>query len=153
MKKTPLISHDAAQRSLEDALRLRVGSGKRFSFDSLEDATGIPSRTLRSYAGEGATPGLHALLSLFAVLGPSFTSDVLAETGQAAQPTSEADADYMGALSLFGSATSQIAEAMADGKIDHRERAEIRAFMKDLIEAVQPLAQDETTIPIKGVVT
>lgn len=153
MKKTPLISHDAAQRSLEDALRLRVGQGRRFSFYALEDATGIPARTLRSYAGEGATPGLFAFLSLCAVLGPSFTSDVLAPCGQSACATEESEADYMGALAVMGEGVAMLAEALSDGKVDHRERAVIEEFFKGALEKFQPLSQSDKAVPLKGVVS
>jgi len=140
MSNSPIIPHDLACRVIEDALRLRVGRGRRFSFAGLSDATGIPTRTLESYV-QGATPGLAALLSLCSVLGPSFTSDVLGPCGQAARDGSTDDAEHMRVLAALGGLTAQIAEAVADGHVDHREAAALRPAAQRLIEVLEPLAR------------
>ena len=140
MSKGTIIPHDLAARRIEDALRIRVGRGRRYSFSALSDATGIPTRTLESYV-QGATPGLCALLSLCAVLGPSFTSDVLAPCGQVA---SEADPDapeHMRVVSMMGGMVAAVSDALADGHVDHREAAELRHMAQELIQALQPMAQ------------
>ncbi|MEL7398023.1 MAG: hypothetical protein AAFN44_16810 [Pseudomonadota bacterium] len=151
MKNKPIISQDTAIRLLEDALRLRVGRGKRFSFEALEEGTGVPSRTLRSYAGEEVEPSLSNFLCLCAALGPSFASDVLAPCGLSAQSTEAAEADYMGALALMGEGVAMLAEALADGRVDHRERAIIEEFFKGALEKFQPLSQSDTAVSLKGV--
>jgi hypothetical protein len=152
MKNKPLVSHDAAQRALEDAMRIRVGFGKRFTFSQLEDATGIPERTLRSYCGEGATPGMNALLSLFAVLGPSFTNDILALTGQTAQPSSAADPEHMRIIGMMGTLTAMLSKSLEDGHVDHREEAQMRPFAQELMEILDPMSRPdcENVIPHKG---
>ncbi len=152
MKKSLLISHEAAQRALEDALRIRVGQGKRYSFDSLDDASGVPSRTIRSYAGEGATPGLAGFLSLCATLGPSFTSDVLSLAGQSAASADETDPEHMRTLEASGEFIATLSKALGDGKVDHREAAQMQPLAQALIELLQPIAQPDTIIPVRGAI-
>lgn len=140
MSNGPLIPHDVAARSIEDALRLRVGRGKRYSFPALSDATGIPLRTLESYV-QGATPGLSALLTLCSVLGPSFTSDVLRPCGQVAREGSPDDAQHMQVVASMAGLTGMIADALTDGKVDHREHAQMQPVAAELIDALEPLAR------------
>lgn len=147
MKNEPIIPHDLAARVIEDALRLRVGRGKRHSFAALSDATGIPTRTLESYV-QGATPGLSGLLSICAVLGPSFTSDVLGVCGQSARDGREDEPEHMRVLCELGRLTTMIADAVEDGHVDHREAAEIRPVAQALIEVLEPLARADNTVPM-----
>lgn len=140
MSNGPIIPHDLAARRIEDALRLRVGRGRRHSFVALADATGIPTRTLESYV-QGATPGLSGLLSLCAVLGPSFTSDILAACGQVASEADPDAPDYVRAMGKMGDMVSTVSAALADGHVDHREAAQMRPVAAELIEALQPIAQ------------
>lgn len=144
MSKGTIISHDDAARRIEDALRLRVGRGRRYSFAALSDATGIATRTLESYV-QGATPSLANLLTLCSVLGPSFTSDVLAPCGQVARDGSAEEPQHMQVVGVMSQLTGMIAEALADGHVDHRERAQMQPVASALIEAVQPLATGART--------
>lgn len=152
MSKSTIIPQETAASAIERALRIRVGRGKLYSYQGLSEATGIAVRTLESYV-QGSTPGLGALLSLCQVLGPSFTSDVLSPAGMTAQPASESEAEHMRVVGLMGALTAEIAEAQADGHIDHQERARMRPFAQQLSEALHPLTQDEAAIPLRGVVT
>lgn len=140
MRNDPLIPHDLAARRIEDALRLRVGRGKRYSFASLSDATGIPARTLESYV-QGATPGLNCLLSMCAALGPSFTSDILGLCGQSASDANTDAPEHMQIMAGSAAFVSQMAEALADGHIDHREAAQLRTHAAALIEMLEPMAR------------
>lgn len=140
MSNGHIIPHDLAARKIEDALRLRVGRGKRYSFAGLSDATGIPPRTLESYV-QGATPGLSALLSLFAVLGPGFTSDVLSACGQSASTCDNDSPEHIKVMSMMGAMIAKTSDALADGHIDHREAAELRPMAAALIELLEPIAR------------
>lgn len=153
MRNGILISQEDAARRMEDALRLRVGRGRRFSFPALSDATGIPTRTLESYV-QGATPGLAALLSLCAVLGPAFTSDILAACGQTAQEASHDEPEHLRVLGALGGLIAQISEAVADGHVDHREAAQLRPMAAQLIEILEPLAHATggTNVQLRGAV-
>ncbi|SOC13848.1 hypothetical protein SAMN05877809_10725 [Rhodobacter sp. JA431] len=135
------IAKDDAARRFEDALRLRVGRGKRYSFDALSDATRIPTRTLESYV-QGVTPPLHAFLSICSVLGPSFTSDILAACNQAAHEVNPGDPEHLRVVASLGELVTQISMAVADGYVDHREAAQMRPIAARLIELLEPLALD-----------
>ncbi|WP_138069808.1 hypothetical protein [Sulfitobacter sp. EhC04] len=139
MSKSPLVPHDLAASRIEDALRLRVGRGRKHSFPALSDATGIPTRTLESYV-QGATPGLSALLSLCAVLGPSFASDVLSVCGLSASEATTDQPEHMRVLGAMGALIHSVSEAVADGHVDHREAARLRPMAAELIEILAPIA-------------
>jgi hypothetical protein len=149
MEKKPLISQDMAERRIMDALHLRVGRGRRYSFASLSEATGIPERTLRSYV-DGTTPPLHAFLSLGAVLGPGFVSDILAEIGQTASDIEAQAPDHMKVLTAGCGFVAMLSDAMADGKVDHREAAQLRELAAEFGRMVESLARVETgAVPFK----
>lgn len=152
MSNSPLIPHDLAACAIEDALRLRVGRGRRYSYAALADATGISQRALESYTAQGSTPSLAGLLSLCAVLGPGFASDILGLAGQTVSAADDAEAEHMRVLSSMGQLTSQIAQAVEDGHVDHREAAQLRPLAQSLIEMLEPLARDAKTVPLRGVV-
>ncbi|QQA43938.1 hypothetical protein [Pelagovum pacificum] len=130
-------------------MRLRVGRGRRYSFAGLSDATGIPTRTLESYV-QGSTPGHAALLSLCSVLGPSFTSDILAVCGQSAKDGSTDDPEHMQVLGALGSLTAKLADAFADGHVDHREAAALRPAAQHLMEVLEPLTRDPAKVTTLG---
>lgn len=140
MSKITDITQEAAARRITDALHLRVGRGRRYSFGALADATDIPQRTVESYV-QGATPGLHNLLRLFVALGPSFTSDVLSLCDQSASSTSADDPEHMQIMSASGALVAQMADALADGHVDHREAAQLRGHAAALIEMLEPMAR------------
>lgn len=141
MKNEPLISQELAHRVISDALALRVGRGKRHSVQGLSEASGVPSRCLESYRDGSATPGLSYLLCLFSALGPSFTSDVLAACGQVAHSADNDDPAHMQTVTLMGELIAKISDALADGHVDHREKAVMRPTAQALIEALQPIAR------------
>ena len=140
MSNKQLISQEVAARTVEDALRLRVGRGRRHSFDGLAEASGIPLRTLESYV-QGSTPGLGNLLTLCSLLGSGFTSDILRCVGQAAR---EADPDaphHARALTALTAVAAQLAAALEDGALDHREKAQLRPAALNLIALLDPIAR------------
>lgn len=140
MTNASVIPQDLAIQKLEDALRLRVGRGRRYSFAALSDATGIATRTLESYV-QGASPSLGNFLSLCAVLGPGFTSDVLALTGQNAKEGTLDDPEHMRVLCCLTGFSAQLAEAVADGYVDHREAAQLKPVAQEVIELLEPIAR------------
>lgn len=140
MENRPLVSQDTAERHLMDALSIRVGREKRYSFRSLSEATGIPERTLRSYV-DGTTAPLHAFLTLCRVLGPTFASDVLDAAGMTAKLCVPEDAEYMPTLAASCTFSAMLSDAFADGKVDHRERAQLQPVAASLIDMLEPLAR------------
>jgi hypothetical protein len=148
MKNGSIIPQDLALQKLDDALRIRVGRGRRYSFASLSDATGIATRTLESYV-HGASPTLANFLSLCAVLGPGFTSDVLAVSGQSAKEGTLDDPEHMRVLCHLTSLSAQIAEAVADGYVDHREAAQLKPIAQQVIELLEPIARGRSAAAMK----
>lgn len=142
MKYEPTVPQESAHRRIRDAVSLRVGRGKRYSVTGLSEAAGIAPRTIESYKDGSATPGLANFLSLCAALGPGFTSDILSECGQSAKDGSNEDAEHLRVLSALGSLTAQIAEAVADGHVDHREAAQLRQPAQELMQILEPLTRD-----------
>lgn len=152
MSNGTVIPHDLAAQRIQDALRLRVGRGRRYTFQGLSDATGIPTRTLESYV-QGATPGLAAFLSLCAALGPTFTSDVIGVTGQMAQDANADDPEHLRALAGLCGLAKMISDAVADGKVDHREAAQLRPVAADLMQVLEPLTRDPSNVvQVRGTV-
>lgn len=151
METVMKISNDAVAVKIEDALRLRVGHGKRTSFASLAEVTGIKERTLRSYE-EGATPTVAGLLSIGAALGPGFMSDVLGIIGQSAKNGTTDEPQHMPTLCAATAFSSLLAEALEDGHVDHREGAAMQPLARALIKLLDPIANGTTVVPVRGVV-
>ncbi|MEM5541776.1 hypothetical protein WNY61_03405 [Sulfitobacter sp. AS92] len=133
------ISTDALSDKIDAALRLRVGHGKTYSFEALEEVTGIKTRTLRSYV-EGGTPSAAGLLSLFAALGPGFTSDILSMISQSARKGDDNEPEHMPTLCAATAFSSLLADALTDGHVDHREAAGLRPIAVELMELLAPIA-------------
>ncbi|MCA0961174.1 hypothetical protein [Salipiger bermudensis] len=140
MRKPLLISQEAAKARVSEALSLRIGRGKRFSFRQVSDASGIAERTIDSYARGDNAPTLGPLLSLFATLGPGFTSDVLALADQSASGCSGDDPEHMRVLCAAGELVSMISSAVEDGYVDHQEAANLRPLAQNMIDLLEPLA-------------
>lgn len=146
------ISQEAAAGRLEDALRSRVGRGQRYSFKTLSEKTGISERTLMSYV-QGSTPHFAAFLTLCDFFGAGFTSEILGICGQSAREASEDEAEHLHIITALCGLSSQIAEAIEDGHVDHQEAARLRRPAQDLIEVLEPLTQDrrrDNTVPLRG---
>lgn len=140
MRKSPLISQDAAKDRVSDALQLRIGRGKRYSFRQVADATGIPERTIDSYARGDNSPTLANLLSLFSAMGADFTSDVIALSGQSASSCNGDEPEHMRVLCAAGELVSMISAAIEDGHVDHQEAATLRPLAQRMIDLLEPLA-------------
>ena len=128
------ISPEATQKRLTEALRRYVGLGRPFSVAAFAEATGIPERTIKSYQGGQATPGLGYLLRMMAVLPPEFADMVLALAGLGnVSRTDRSDANSLAVHALASELNSLIAQALAnDGFIDHMEEAEMEPTVRSL---------------------
>lgn len=109
---------------------------------TLEGASGVPARTIKSYRVDGAQPCLTNALSLGCVLGPTAINGILALIGYGgAKPLDEADEFNVNGLIATGlSQFAIIATAASDGRIDHLERPACQSAADRLIEAVLPLS-------------
>lgn len=146
MKNPPLVSHEAAAAAVRDALALYCGRGRRYTSPALEEPTGIPSRTLLSYQSGDACPPLHNFLSLACVLGPGFFNAALRDTPfevRETGPDPVAPAETLAESCAF---SASLAEALRDGRIDHRERPEILAHVRALQASLTALAAQLTAV-------
>lgn len=152
MKKTTLISQQSADARFARALKLRIGLGKLHSFASVAEAAQMPERTLRSYADEENTPPLHAILSLFSVLGPGFASDVLGLASLDATPTEHDEPQHRRALTDLTRFAADLSEALEDGHVDHKERAALRGPAQAVIDLMMPIAamSEPVTVPLRS---
>jgi hypothetical protein len=112
-----------------------------YSDAQLETLSGIPARAIKSYRVEGREPSLHAALSLAVVIGSPAVNAILALIGYSAHPLDEAgDCDPRQIVADGLRHFTVIAEAAADGRIDHTERPACQQAADKLIEAVMPLS-------------
>lgn len=131
---TMLIAHDRAQALLADTLRLFVGRGRRWpSCAALAAAAGLSPRAVEGYVAGEQTPGLAALLSLLAVLPPEFADALLAWTELSVIPRHAEAGAHGRLLAECAGLTAGFAAAMADGHIDHRERAMLRTAAAEVV--------------------
>lgn len=126
------LTHEIAQEALTDALRLFVGLRKPWSVDGLAEATGIDSRTVKSYRDGDRCPDLARLLRLCAVLGPDFTNRVLEPAGLSGAAVMDATTDHLALNRDAAETLSGLACALADGRVDHREEAELEPQVRRL---------------------
>lgn len=137
--ETHLVSRDRVREVVQGVLRAAQASG--WTDASLEQASGVDARAIKSYRIEGKEPPLSVALSLAGVLGPRALNPIMALIGYVAKPLDEADEmQPMMIAALAMSHLSTIASAAADGRIDHTERPMCREAADLLIATVLPLS-------------
>ena len=140
MRNDADISHDAATQRLSAGLRLFVGRGKPFSVDMLADATGGSASAVEKYMAAQATPGLAMALRLLAALPESFANHLLELSGLTGARRIDATAKSAGVVLAEGAGfVADLAEKLKDGRLDHRERAELRNALGPFIADLQNL--------------
>jgi len=135
-----IVRPDSVRERLQGLLRGAKAAG--WTDDALEQASGVPARTIKSYRVEGKEPSLSNALSLAVVLGPRAVNSILALIGYGgAKPLDEADDLCVNALVATGlQHFSTIATAAADGRIDHIEAPLCREAADHIIATVMPLS-------------
>lgn len=116
-----------------DALHLFIGRGRRYSAEALGEATGIPARTIYSYM-QGATPSLHNMIRLMAVLPPAFANHILASAGLGGARRMDCGGDACGQthMARMAARMHKLADALADGRVDHREARDLAPEFREL---------------------
>lgn len=136
---TELVSPDRVRITVQAVLRAAQAEG--WTDPQLDQLSGVPARTIKSYRRDGKEPSLSNALSLAVVLGPRALNALLALIGYVARPLDEADDLNVGALIATGlSHFSTIATCAADGQIDHIEAPRCRVAADELIATVMPLS-------------
>lgn len=139
VEEAGVVAADRVQERV--AAALKAAHAKGWSDEDLAELTKIKARRIKSYRLEGRCPTLPALLSLAVVLGQDLLNPVLSLVGHAARPLDEADEVNPGQIVATGLRHfTIIADAAADGRIDHTERPRCREAADKLIEAVLPLS-------------
>lgn len=135
-----IVSPDRVRERLQGLLRGAQQSG--WTDSSLEAASGVPARCIKSYRVEGKEPSLSNALSLCVVLGPKAMNSILALIGYGgAKPLDECDGinPNMLVANLLPH-VSTLAMAAADGRIDHIEKPLCQQAADEIIATVLPLS-------------
>lgn len=123
------------------AMMLRSAQARGIHDAELEAASGVSARAIKSYRVEGKEPSLSNALALAAALGPWAINLLLATIRYVGRPLDDGDDLNAGLIVASGLRHfSVIANAAADGRIDHTEKADCRAAADGLIAAVLPLS-------------
>lgn len=132
--------HDRVCKMMQAVLRSAQAAG--WTDEMLETASGIPARTIKSYRVDGKEPSSSNLLGICVALGEDAMNAMLAcvrwggahplEEGDALNPR-QLVADLLGPIST-------IANAAADGRIDHLEMPACRDAADRIIASVIPLS-------------
>jgi len=126
-----------------DLFRLYVGPGRRFSWDALADATGIPLSTLKSYGRDKAPSAMpfHAALRLIAVLPPEAGNMMLAPSGYRLAPIEPDDSSWHEVGCEASMLTFEILDAEKDGRVDHREDAMLKRRLRTFIAKAEGMLE------------
>lgn len=132
------------------------GDGK-VTMRELSHQTGIPMRRLESYRDGETVPRAHGLMVIMEVLPARFANRLLAEIGMGgAKKMSPEDIDLHLVASDAANFTSMFVNHMADGRIDHVEKAQEIAVLRKVSENLNNLlhahdaAEREATKAGKG---
>ncbi|MGL5446571.1 MAG: hypothetical protein ACRDBL_04600 [Rhabdaerophilum sp.] len=134
----------AAQQNLAERLAtvLRRFEHEGGSIDALADKVGETARDLRRWAEGTKLPG-HVFCMLLGELPLHLANILIRPTGLSLEPR---PADDAGSALLAAAESCDfgglVARCQADGRIDHRERAEIAKKAQVLIARLQPLASE-----------
>jgi len=110
------------------------------SIDTLAAAVGETPRDLRRWAEGTKLPG-HVLSALLGEMPRHLADYIIAPTGlRLVARNQDDDANVLIAAAGASDLVANIARMMADGALDHRERAELEKLAAVTIAQLQPLA-------------
>lgn len=132
---------NAVQTQFRRVLHLNVGCGRRYGYAEVAEAAEVSERTLRYYGEDGGKePTLAVGLKVLALLGPAAMASVLAEVGYTARPAECQPRSPFDTLGSMGRGIAALSTALADGRIDHVERAGVIAMARELARDLEALA-------------
>jgi hypothetical protein len=132
----------AAQQFLAERLGnvLRRFEHEGGSVERLADRVGETARDLRRWAEGTKLPG-HVLTALLGELPRHLADELIRPTGLRLVTRDQEDAaNALMAAACANDLAGTIARMMADGNLDHRERAELAQVAQATIAQLQPLA-------------
>ncbi|TXL72536.1 hypothetical protein FHP25_24895 [Vineibacter terrae] len=137
---------DVIRQRVADGLRLYVGTGRRYSMRAVGEATRIPEPTLKDYRSGAIVMPVSRFVQLAAVLPAGFADQVLAPAGLAVlDRAGERAADDHALAADVATALQGLAEALRDGRIDHRERAVLAPLARDIGQQLLAFAEGATS--------
>lgn len=137
MRPDPASKHYLAER-LGNVLRRFEHEGG--AIEALARAVGETPRDLRRWADGVTLPG-HVFCALLGELPRHLADELIRPSGLRLVAIDQDDgANALLAAASAASFASSIAAMMADGRLDHRERAEARKIAQTVIAQLQPLA-------------
>lgn len=130
MRKTFKLSQADAQERLAEALSREITDTGVLK--AWVKGTGLGERSLRDYANGASAPHLGAFLTLCSFGGPTFTNDVMGLIDYEVRPASPVEIEYPVLLSRMAQPVAALAEALADGHVDHREKRVLAPLLAEL---------------------
>ncbi len=136
----------AAAVDLDAVLRrelcLQVGRARRFSCEELGDALEVAPRRIKAIRDGEQRAGLDLGLRIAALLGPGSLNRLLLAVGYVARPVEDEDGEAAAwaLLGELGREVASLSDALADGRIDHRERAKLARELQELVGKVASVA-------------
>jgi hypothetical protein len=137
MRPDPASKHYLSER-LGNVLRRFEHEGG--AIEALARAVGETPRDLRRWADGVTLPG-HVFCALLGELPRHLADELIRPSGLRLVAIDQDDgANALIAAAAAATFAGTIAEMMADGRLDHRERAEARKIAQTVIAQLQPLA-------------
>lgn len=136
----PLISRNALDEQVHDALRLFVGRGRRYSVKQLAKGAGIPERMIESAIApldstEFRPLARENLWSVIAFLRAPFTNELLALVQQGAFDLPEGDLPPAARMAAdCANDTAHVAEIAADQTLTHEDRQTLKLVGQRSVE-------------------
>jgi hypothetical protein len=129
-----LIDTESVQGRISRSLKKIINCpGKELSYKSLAQKLNVKERTAKSWVLGEKTPATKEILKLFLVFGPEFADDILILCGlQGTKRVEDTNANTYALNQHLSHAIAEISDALADGKIDHRETREMYPTMLNL---------------------
>ncbi|WP_152426681.1 phage regulatory CII family protein [Paramagnetospirillum caucaseum] len=130
---------DVARLRAAAAFAQHVGDHMPLSREMVVAATGFEPRTVKAHALGQTTPTLSAFLAYCRVLPVTYAQQVLALAGLTGFRRQDGDTAPAAALAEMAEGVAALAEALADGRIDHTERPKVIRELREAIGAAEAL--------------
>lgn len=132
------ITQGTAAERLSRALHRHVGRGRDWTIERLAREAEVSTSHIEKAMAAEHTFGLASLLRVMAALPPSFTNDVveLARLTGARRLNGQAQSAAF-VLADLCRQSSELADDLSDGRLDHVEKAQLRRSLPGLIHRLQ----------------
>lgn len=144
-KPLPDPRHQAAHDFLRQAMRLNIGRGRRFSAEQVGEALGVKVRLVEAIRDGEQEPRFGLGLAIAALLGDATVNGLLAIFAWGgARPLDDDDeaAKPFETLAAINATSATLATALADGRVDHRERPVCVQALRELSAVLDEQAAD-----------